>query len=82
MKFIAESHNTGDITPYLEAEGVRIGELIQAGLLESIFLKADQSGAFLVLNTDDAAAARAALDSLPLAQNGVTKVELTEVIVP
>ncbi|MBS2536229.1 hypothetical protein KGQ20_26040 [Catenulispora sp. NF23] len=82
MKFIAESHNTGDIAPYLEAEGVRIGELVQAGILESIFLKADQSGAFLVLTTDDEAAARTALDSLPLAQNRVTKVELTEVVVP
>lgn len=82
MKFMAESHNTGDPTPHLQDEGVRIGELIQAGILESILLKADRSGAYLVLNADDHAAARAAVDGLPLAANGLTSFEVTEVIAP
>ncbi|MEY9855836.1 hypothetical protein ABH935_001440 [Catenulispora sp. GAS73] len=79
MKFIVESHNIGDPTPYLEAEGERVGELLRAGTLETILLKADRSGAFLVLDTSDEAAARAAVESLPLAANRMTTFELTEV---
>jgi hypothetical protein len=32
MFFLAESHNTGDSTPYLQAEGARMRELQQAGI--------------------------------------------------
>jgi hypothetical protein len=80
MLFLAESHNTGDITPYLEAEGARVGELQQAGILEMVLLKADQSGAFLLARADDLASARDAIESLPLAAHGLTSVEFTEVI--
>jgi hypothetical protein len=79
MKFIAESRNTGDPTPYLPAEGARISELSQAGTLEMILLKADRSGAYLLLDTADEPAARAAVESLPLAINHMTTFELTEV---
>lgn len=40
MFFLAESHNTGDSTPYLLAEGARMRELQQAGIVETVFLKA------------------------------------------
>ena len=80
MLFLAESHNTGDITPYLEAEGARVGELQKAGILEMLLLKADQSGAFLLTRADDLATARDAIESLPLAAHGLTSVEFTEVI--
>lgn len=42
MFFLAESHNTGDSTPYLQAEGERISELQQAGIVETVLLKADR----------------------------------------
>jgi hypothetical protein len=81
MFFLAESHNTGDPTPYLQAEGARMRELQQAGIVETVFLKADRSGAIILLRAADAAAARDALRSLPLVANGITSLgEFTEVI--
>jgi hypothetical protein len=80
MLFLAESRNTGDIAPYLEDEGARVGELQKAGILEMVLLKADQSGAFLLTRADDLATARDAIESLPLAAHGLTTVEFTEVI--
>lgn len=81
MFFLAESHNTGDSTPYLQAEGARMRELQQAGVVETVFLKADRSGAIVLLRAADAAAARDALSSLPLVANGITSFsEFTEVI--
>lgn len=81
MFFLAESHNTGDSTPYLQAEGERISELQQAGIVETVLLNADRSGAIILLRAADAAAARDALSSLPLVANGITSFgELTEVV--
>ena len=80
MLFLAESHNTGDITQYLEAETARIGELMRAGIVETVLVKADQSGAFLLVRSADLASAHDAVESLPLAAHGLTSVEFTEVI--
>jgi ketosteroid isomerase-like protein len=81
MLFLTETHNTGDPVPYLQAERARIYELLQAGIVETVLLKADRSGAIVLLRTADAAAARDALSSLPLVANGITSFgELTEVI--
>jgi hypothetical protein len=81
MFFLAESHNTGDSTPYLQAEGARMHELQQAGIVETVLLKADRSGAVILLRAADAAAAREALSSLPLVVNGITSfAEFIEVI--
>jgi len=81
MLFLAESHNTGDPTPYLQAEGARIYELQQAGIVETVLLKADRSGAIILLRTGDEAASRDALSTLPLVANGITSFgEFTEVI--
>lgn len=81
MFFLAESHNTGDSTPYLQAEGARMRELQQAGIVETVLLKADRSGAVILLRAADAAAARDALSRLPLVVNGITSFgEFIEVI--
>jgi hypothetical protein len=80
MLFLVESHNVGDITPYLEAETARMGELHRAGIVEMVLLKAGQSGAFVLVRTAELASARDAIESLPLAANGLTSVEFTEVI--
>lgn len=58
MFFLAESHNAGDLTPYLQAEGARMRELQQAGIVETVFLKADRSGAVILLRADDVVCAR------------------------
>ena len=80
--FLAVSQNVGDPTPYLAAEDARMQELQQAGLVEQMLLKADWSGVVLLLRAADQAAAREAVDSLPLVTNGVTRFELTAVISP
>jgi len=80
MKILAISSNSGDPTPHIAAEIARTGELVDAGVVERVLLKADRSGAVLVLEVPDVAAARAAVDSLPLVARGLTRFELTEVI--
>jgi len=82
MMVLAVSHNAGDPTAYLQAEARRMAELQQAGLVELMLMKADWSGAVLLLRAADMAAARKAVDSLPLVTNGITSFELTEVITP
>lgn len=82
MMVLAVSHNTGDPSAHLHAEATRMAELRQAGLVELMLLKADWSGAVLLLRTSDLPAAREAVDSLPLVSNGITSFELTEVISP
>ena len=82
MMVLAVSHNTGDPTPHLQAEAARMAELRQAGLVELMLLKADWSGAVLLLRAADLAAAREAVGSLPLVTNGITSFDLTEVITP
>jgi hypothetical protein len=82
MLVLAVSHNTGDPTPHLQAEATRMAELQEAGLVELVLLRADYSGAVLLLRTSDLPAARAAVDSLPLVIHGMTSFVLSEVIAP
>ncbi len=82
MKFLAVSKNVADPSPYLEAEGARTAELQRSGVFERVLLKADWSGAVILISANDAHEARAALDSLPLVANGVTRFELTPVVEP
>ena len=51
-------------------------------MFERVLLKADWSGAVVLVNASNADQARAALDSLPMVTNGVTAFELTPVIEP
>lgn len=82
MMFLAVSTNTGDPTPHLQAEAARVAQLRQEGLVELMLVKADWSGAVLLLRAADLAAAREAVGSLPLVVHGITSFELTEVISP
>ena len=82
MLFLAETWNTGDITPHLSAETARLIELQQSGIIEMVFLKSDLSGAFLLMRAADLATAREAIESLPLVVNGLSGAEFTEVIIP
>jgi hypothetical protein len=60
----------------------RLAELQQAGAVDRFLLKADRSGAILLLHAPDHAAAQACIDSLPLISHAVTRFTLTEVITP
>ncbi len=82
MKFLAVSNNVGDPTPFLAAERARAAQLQDSGVFERVLLKADWSGAVVLVNASNADQACAALDSLPMVTNGVTAFELTPVIEP
>jgi muconolactone delta-isomerase len=82
MKFLAISTNTGDPTPYIDAEAERTTELVRSGKIERMLLKADWSGAILLLSVDDREEAQALVDSLPIAANGLTDFTLTAVVEP
>ena len=80
MKFVAVSTNTKDVSPFLPAEGQRINELQAAGTITGGWVKADFSGAILVLEYADATEATAAINTLPIAINNASTFVLTEVI--
>jgi muconolactone delta-isomerase len=60
----------------------RISELTGQGSLERLWLKADRSGAVLLLNADNEQHAQRLIDSLPLVQAGVAKFDLTALVEP
>jgi hypothetical protein len=79
MKVLVIGHLTGkDITPHLQAEGRRVAELRNEGLIRDVFLKADRSGPILLLNDTNADGARDRLASLPFAQHGLVTFDYIE----
>ena len=82
MKILAVSTNLSDPTPYLAEEMQKMSELQRSGVVERLLLKADRSGAVLVLEAPDPEAARSAVGTLPLAQHGVTEFTFTTLIDP
>jgi hypothetical protein len=82
VKFVAISNNTGDPSPHLAAESARIEELVREGVIERILLKADWSGAVLILDAPDEQRARSTVEGLPIAAHGLTTFTLTPVLDP
>ena len=80
MTFLGVSTNTKDVSSFIAAEVQRIEELRAAGTITGGWVKADFSGAVLVLECADAAEATTALGTLPIAANGATDIVLTEII--
>jgi hypothetical protein len=82
MKILAITRNVGDPAPYLEAERQRTIELHGAGVVEHLWLKADRSGAVLVLEVADAEEARRLLTTLPVVQSGAAELAAVIELVP
>jgi hypothetical protein len=80
MKYLAVSTNTKDVSPFIAAEFQRVDELRKGGTIIGGWVKADFSGAVLVLECADAAEATSALDTLPMAINDVTSFVVTEIV--
>lgn len=80
MKYLAVSTNTKDVSPFIAAEFQRLDELRNAGTIIGGWVKADFSGAVLVLECADAAGASTALDTLPTAINDATNFVVTEIV--
>jgi muconolactone delta-isomerase len=80
MKLLAVSNNTGDPTSHIADEMRRVAELQEAGVIQQLYLKADRSGAVLLLEAESADEAQQQLATLPLVQRGVTSFEVTELL--
>jgi hypothetical protein len=82
MKVLAISTNTGDPSPYLAEEGAQVDQLVRQGVVERVLLKADWSGAALLLEVPDIDVARATVQALPIAAHGLTRFNLLPVVDP
>jgi hypothetical protein len=80
MKVLAISSNAGDPTPHLPDGMRRLAELHAVGVIEQLCLKADRSGAVIMLETESAEEAERQLATLPLVQRGVTSFDVTELV--
>ena len=82
MKVLAISTNSGDTTAYLDDEGAQVEDLTRRGVVEWVLVKADWSGAVLLLEVPDLETARATVEALPIAAHGLTRFDLTPVVEP
>lgn len=82
MKVLAISTNTGDTGAYVADEGAQVEDLTRQGVVERVLLKADWSGAVLLLEVPDLETARATVEALPIAAHGLTRFDLTPVVDP
>jgi Muconolactone delta-isomerase len=82
MKFLAVTNNISDPAPHIPDEARRTEELRAAGVLEQLYLKADRSGAVLILEAETAEDAERDLATLPLVARGVVSVEMTALVRP
>jgi hypothetical protein len=82
MKYLVVATNTKDVSPFIAAEAQRIAELRAAGTITAVWLKADFSGAVIILECADEAEATAALNTLPIVINDANTFVLTEIIDP
>jgi hypothetical protein len=79
MKVLVIGHLTGkDIRPHLQAEGRRVAELRNEGLIREVFLKADRTGPILLLNDVNADDARVRLASLPFVERDLVTFDYIE----
>ena len=82
MMFLAISRNAGDPSPFLAAEAARIAELTRSGQVTRLLLKTDHTGAVLLMEEPDLAAAQATVQTLPLVSAGIATFQLTSVFEP
>lgn len=70
-----EKFTEADFAPLLEPEAERARTMYASGTVRAIYGRKDVPGAVLIFEAADLAAARAALESLPLVQKGMLPVE-------
>jgi hypothetical protein len=77
MKFLVDARIVPgkDIETEMEAEGMRVSELVAEGLITQVMPRTDGTGAYLLVDAVDADVASTALASLPFAVSGA--IELT-----
>jgi muconolactone delta-isomerase len=82
MQFLAiarrrvEDFSESQIAELLPAEAERVRELYAAGVMRTIYTRADVPGAVVLLEAGDLPAAQAAMESLPLYAAGMLEVQI------
>ncbi len=71
-----------DAMPLLPAETARVQELISAGTAEQSYIRADHTGAYIVINAPDLAAAQEVMQTLPMAKAGFLDFTYVELVPP
>jgi muconolactone delta-isomerase len=66
--------------PLLAAETARVQELIADGTAEQAYVRADHTGAYLVINTRDLTAAEQAMQTLPMTKAGFLDFTYVELV--
>jgi muconolactone delta-isomerase len=75
------SHPTPEAyQPFLLQEAARVWELQQAGVIREAYFQAGQYTAVLVVECEDASAAREALQTLPLVKAGLIDFEIIPLV--
>jgi len=81
VQFISVSRRRTEVFPaeawtpeLVAAEGQRVRELYAAGVVRTIWRRRDMPGAAMILEAASEDEARAALESLPLAQKGMLEI--------
>lgn len=89
MQFLSVSRRRTEAFPteawapeLLAAEGQRVRELYAEGIIRSIWRRKDMPGAAIVIEAANESEARAALESLPLAQRGMLEVVVFTALEP
>lgn len=89
MQFISVSRRRTEAFPaeawtpeLVAAEGQRVRELYAAGVVRTIWRRQDMPGAAMILEAASEDEARAALESLPLAQKGMLEIVVFTALEP
>jgi hypothetical protein len=84
MKYlvIADRHAGTDPAPYADEENRRVRELTEDHTVEHFYLRADRSGAVLILEAESLEEAELAMGSLAMARNGLLDLTHSALIVP
>lgn len=73
---LTERFSDEQFAEHIDAERERVRELYRDGIVRSIWSRKDAAGAVMLLECADDTAARAAVDSLPLARRGMLEVQI------
>ena len=73
---LTERYSDEQFAAHIDAERERVRELYKDGVVRSIWSRKDQPGAVMLLECADESAARAAVNSLPLAQRDMLDVQI------
>lgn len=72
----AEGGGMEQVRPHIKEEAARLWQLYGAGQIRAIYSRGDRPGMVALLEAEDAGAAQAAMNALPMAQAGLLRVEV------